>query len=952
MSSHYARWARPGLVRKLAAAGLDVEYVRGRGNYLYRAGPDQSEIAVLDLVGGYGAGLFGHNHPALVAAARSVLDQERPQNAQGSLRSAAGELAQRLSAKVARCTGVECLVTLCNSGTEAVEAALKHAEQERQRRLEEVARAIVTRQHEIKLSLQSGAARLDHALFAAASARLQTPIHKLEELVQQLFRHNARTFDAAPQLIAVAGAFHGKTTGSLQLTHRAEFRSPWRHMGLPVTFVSSDAEARAAFQAARTRYLTLRFDADDRVQLEERSFVHVAACFVEPIQGEGGVRAVAPSLVRLLRELCDEADCPLVFDEIQTGMGRTGSFLASEALGVRGDYYVMSKSLGGGLAKLAALLVDRRRYIDSFGYVHSSTFADDDYSSRVGLAALDLLDEDDGARQTACAEQGCYLVERLEGLRARFPRELTQIRGRGLMIGVELADQTGSSSPLLRVLGEQDLLGYVSAGWFLHEHAIRVAPTISAPNTLRLEPSAYIERAELDRFCAALEELLCLLRSADAFRLIRYLVGRAGEPLPPGRRTIPPPPPVRAELGQATRVAFLSHFLKPIDLTDWDTCLRELSSDECEIFLRRTRSELEPFVVAEGNVRSRLGSRAHVSVIALPFTPEEVVQAMRSGEGHWPRAIVEQGVQLAQRLGCRVIGFGGYTSIVTRNCETIVSSEVALTSGNSLTAAAAIDAMFQAAERRGVRARRLGVLGAAGNLGKVLAEVAADEVTQLVLVGRPGTEQRLVRVAEGICADVWLRQIERGGIGALSPARAREPLTGLGAALLALPGSHELMGLDTHELGARLFQLQRALGPEAPIRIATDPRALLACNLVFCASNAARPLLLPEHVAAGPVIVVDVAAPGDVHPALLHERPQATLLKGGIVRLPLDQHLRVDGMNLRQGEVYGCLAETLMLGLAGIGDNFSYGTLIAADVRRARALAHLHGFTFEEREIS
>ena len=57
-------------------------------------------------------------------------------------------------------------------------------------------------------------------------------------------------------------------------------------------------------------------------------------------------------------------------------------------------------------------------------------------------------------------------------------------------------------------------------------------------------------------------------------------------------------------------------------------------------------------------------------------------------------------------------------------------------------------------------------------------------------------------------------------------------------------------------------------------------------------------------------------------------------------------------MNLRQGEVYGCLAETIMLGLAGIGDNFSYGTLIAADVRRARALAHLHGFTFEEREIA
>lgn len=950
MESPYAQWARPGLVRKLAAAGLDIEYVRARGNYLYRGGAGQSETAVLDLVGGYGAGLFGHNHPALIAAAKSCFDSERPQNAQGSVRGTAGQLALRLSERVGRSTGAEYFVTFSNSGTEAIEAALKHAELERQRRLEAVARGILTRQHEIRLSLQAGAARLDPSLFQEAKRRLHAPIHSLEELVLQLFRYNARTFDAVPQLIAVEGAFHGKTTGSLQLTHRDEFRSPWRHLGTAVTFVRNPAEAEAAFQAARTSYLGLRFGTDDRIEFEERSFVHVAACFVEPIQGEGGVHEVPAAMMATLRRLADDAGCPLVFDEIQSGMGRTGTFLASGRAGVRGDYYVLSKSLGGGLAKLAALLVDKERYVESFGYVHTSTFADDDYSSTVGLAALSLLERDQDALIRTCAEKGSYLIERLEALRARYPDELIEIRGRGLMVGVELADQTDASSPLLRLLGEQDLLGYLSAGWFLHEHGIRVAPTISAPNTLRLEPSAYIELAELDRFCSALEELLILLRNSDAFRLIRYLVGRAGESLPAGRRTIPPPPPVRAELGQATRVAFLSHFLKPSDLTDWDTCLRELSIDECETFLRRTRSEIEPFVVAQGNVSSRLGSRAHISVIALPFTPEEVIRAMRQGDAGWAREIVESGVQLAQRLGCRVIGFGGYTSIVTRNCETIVSSDVALTSGNSLTAAAAVDAMFQAAERKGIRNRRLGVLGAAGNLGKVLAEVAADEVSQLVLVGRPGTEQRLLRVAEMICADVWRRQVEASE--SLPNDRSDADLTGIGAALVELAGQQDWAALSDLELGAKLFALQEALGPEAPIRVSTDARALTACNMLFCATNSPRPVLLAEHLGQGEVIVMDVAAPGDVHPSVALERPRATVLKGGIVRLPLDQHLRVDGMNLRQGEVYGCLAETIMLGLAGIGENFSYGMLLAADVRRARALAHMHGFSFEEREVS
>src|SRR5262249_42225610 len=119
---------KPRLMEMLSAIRLDVVYHRGEGDYLYYHDTNSQEIAVLDLLGGFGASLFGHNHPDLVAAARSVLDEKRPFNAQASARARAGLLAQRLSDMVGRVTGRSYVATFANSGAEAVEAALKHAE--------------------------------------------------------------------------------------------------------------------------------------------------------------------------------------------------------------------------------------------------------------------------------------------------------------------------------------------------------------------------------------------------------------------------------------------------------------------------------------------------------------------------------------------------------------------------------------------------------------------------------------------------------------------------------------------------------------------------------------------------------------------------------------------------------------------------------------------------------
>ena len=97
-----------------------------------------------------------------------------------------------------------------------------------------------------------------------------------------------------------------------------------------------------------------------------------------------------------------------------------------------------------------------------------------------------------------------------------------------------------------------------------------------------------------------------------------------------------------------------------------------------------------------------------------------------------------------------------------------------------------------------------------------------------------------------------------------------------------------------------------------------------------------------------PVVICDVAVPRDVSPLVAVERPNATVLRGGILRIPLDQSIDIPGVNLRPGEIYGCLGETILLGFAGISDNFSYGPLSAEKVHQIRELSHMHGFAISE----
>ncbi len=968
----YARFLKPRVAEVLDAVGLDRAYSRAEGDYLFYRDAAGAEVRVLDMLGGFGASLLGHNHPLLVARAQEALARQRPFNAQASVRELAGALAARLSARVQRATGREYVVTLAATGAEAIEAALKLAELDRAGRAEQRRRANAKAAGARAVGVAPGA-------LERAARFLGTDVRSADDLVAQATAHAARAFDTPPVFLAMERAFHGKTTGALSLTANERFREAWRHIALRTTFLPvGDEEALArAIDDVRIPYLALRRDRGGALDVAEESFSPVAAAFIEPIQGEGGVRPVPDDYLRALRRAADSQGFLLVFDEIQCGMGRTGTFLASELSGVRADAYVLSKSLGGGLAKISALLVDRARYELEFGLLHTSTFAEDDYASAVALGVLEILDHDGGALVRACAEKGSHLRAKLEGLARKYPAQIRDVRGRGLMVGLELGRMDRSTSPFLRVASEQGLLGYVVAGHLLHEDRIRVAPTLSSPETIRLQPSAYVATSELDRFCDAIERAVVALRDRDVRRLAAHLAGR-----PPGT----PPSAARDEVAASafvlrapSRVAFLAHFLDAENVRDWDPGFASLTPDECRAVLERTRRALDPFVVYEGNVRSPTGAEVDVSVIGLPFSPEQVMASFRTGDAKWARDLIEKAVGTAKAQGARVVGFGGYTSIVTDNCRDFAHEDFLATSGNSLTAAATVEAVLAAKARLGLTRVRLGIVGALGNIGAVLAEALLEHVDGIVLLGKPGAKRRLEEREDRLYAAALRRWKEAGEARGVSAAIAGSALGREGpdrfvvlsssssraAAETALAGDDSfgsvIAGIAAVAAGDAILRsvdgageglgafVRSALGPNAPIAIATDPWALRQCNVVVTATNAPNPVVTTEHLGPAPLVLCDVAVPGDVDRRVLRHRPDVTVLAGGMVSLPLGQRLRIPGMPFDGAEIYGCLGETILMGLAGSKRSLSLGALRAEDVRAAGELARAHGFTFGEK---
>jgi acetylornithine/N-succinyldiaminopimelate aminotransferase len=268
----------------------------------------------------------------------------------------------------------------------------------------------------------------------------------------------ARKARPGGEIVVVLGAFHGRTYGALSATPQESKQAPFAPLVPGFRAVAPEPEALSAAVDART-----------------------AAVLLEPIQGESGVNVLSSELLHAARAACDEHGAALIFDEVQCGMGRTGSLWAYEQIGVVPDALTAAKALGGGLP--IGALITGERLADVFAPGdHGSTFAGGPVVCAAALAALDITE--DPALLERVRELGLRLAAGLE----RLP-QVRAVRGRGLMLACELA--ISAPDVVRRALLQQRLI--VNA---------------TGPATMRLLPPLIITEADVEECLARLGVVL------------------------------------------------------------------------------------------------------------------------------------------------------------------------------------------------------------------------------------------------------------------------------------------------------------------------------------------------------------------------------------------------------------------------------------------------------------
>jgi len=202
--------------------------------------------------------------------------------------------------------------------------------------------------------------------------------------------------------------------------------------------------------------------------LEEAFSPHTAAFIVEPIQAEAGILFPPQGYLRKAKELCERNNVLFLADEIQTGLGRTGRLFACEYEDVRPDMTIIGKSLGGGCYAISAVLDDRKALELFTPGTHGSTFGANPLACAVARESLLVLQEENLISNAV--EQGKYFLERLKGIKSRHIKE---VRGRGLLIGIELFEEAGGARRFCEALKEEGMLCKET-----HENVIRFAPPL------------------------------------------------------------------------------------------------------------------------------------------------------------------------------------------------------------------------------------------------------------------------------------------------------------------------------------------------------------------------------------------------------------------------------------------------------------------------------------------
>ena len=708
----------------------------------------------------------------------------------------------------------------------------------------------------------------------------------------------ARAATARNLVVATRNAFHGKTLGALSATGRQRYQLPFGAPAGGFTHVPfGDVGALQQLFAARG--------------------AEIAAFIVEPIQGEGGIVCAPEGYLRAARQLCTEHGALLIIDEVQTGLGRTGSLFACQQHDVEPDIMPLAKALGGGVVPIGAVLFNDAALSEDFLLRHTSTFGGNTFCSRVGLRSLELLTDNQEHLIAHVRDQGRRLKAALIEVAAAHRRVVTDVRGEGLLLGVEVTSDPWQFpvQGLFRSLADQEGLAAFLCGYLLHNEGVRLAPAYFAGDVLRVEPPLTVTQDECDAFVAALDRALSLVTVNDTARFFTFLSGRA--PAGPTTTSNAAVPPIAVVTAGEPRWAFLAHPTDHASYERFDTALG-LAGDDVRILFDRMnqcRNLDSPAAMFMGacRINADSGATSYGEIYALPYNARQLLD-MPAAQA---TALVQQAAVEAVERGAQVVGLGAYTSIVTSNAQALGGIGVPITTGNAYTVASAVDGLGAAALRSQVEVRdaTCAVLGATGAIGRAAALLLSEQVGRLILAGNPRNATSSIRRLQAITSEIieHLRAhadtVEEPGVLASTVA----------AALTA---------------GQPPAQLLEHLDREGLLTVSVDTDTAVASAHLVLAATSTPDLLIRAEVPRPGAVICDVSQPPNVGQEIIHARPDLTVVEGGLVELPGGRALHVD-LGVPPGVTYACAAETMIIAHRLSDPIVSHGDRLNIDLVRA-----------------
>ena len=855
--SEYGKFMKPKLYEMLRALGLDYKINSASGSTVF-VKVKETEVEVLDFICGYGSCLLGHNHPKLKKTIIKDLENDMPFHSQLTEREEAGKLAKMLNKLAFKETGKKFKVHLANTGAGAVESAIKHL----------LLNYDIKKQEFIKQGLASFNREVQ--LKANSERDLLYTIRELWlQKVNLIFKNHK------PLFIALHGSYHGQTLGALSLTANNHYRSAIENSLLDCYFIDPEYLDRGELQEKIYLKLPIPFyTANGEYQEYDTNWNIAAGIFAEPILGEGGVFPLSTLAHKNLKCLSVEFKIPLVWDEIQTGCFRTGHLFASSMQQEIGDYYLLGKSLGGGMAKISALMIEENQYIREFDVLHTSTFAEDDLSSRVACKFLSIAITQ--KEKIARISHGLY--KNLQVIANRYNTVIKEVRNKGLLVGIEFRDMNLCGSYGFQGISRSGFFNYVIAAWFYKHHKIRVSAPLSNEFTVRLHIPVVVKPKELNTFYNALIHLCDVISKQDLYAFIDFILPEKWQNL----RKIPqnffqPDVPFADITYDIPKAGFITHYIDPNGVYASDPALKVLPEEGIEFLMNRIVDFMPLVVITGSKIITTDAGPILLIMVGTSITSTMAKQALNCRELNTLRKVLQQAVILLETEGANIIGLGQYCSILTQNGKFLQTDRAQITTGNSYTTCLATNLVLQQMHDNlssTDQVRSLAIVGGKGNIGTAMVEKLKQRFDEIILFVNPNSKS--------------IERVEQVSIG-------------------------------------------------SSIKISRDLNQLKYYQVVLIATNQSESFIGLSHLHDN-AIICDVSVPSALVKEVSDNPGNRTIFFGGLASLPGSIVLPAKGFPLPPGEIYGCLAETLILALHRRPDLASLGKV---DIKKIDELKEL-----------